>query len=755
MLKIGILTYHNTTNYGALLQAFALQSKINELGGNAEIINYHCKNIEKRELVTFPKLDKNIVNYLRNVRNYYKVSKKRKIISKFTNKYVSISKEEYNKDNINESNKVYDKFVVGSDMVFELGINGGDMTYYLDFAEPQKRYSYAASLGVDKIDDKYKNACIYELEQFQHISIREEQGKKYFSKLLKNKVYQDVDPTLLYDGSFWEKYEEEPIQKPKNGYILLYFLNKNMPELDVARIIAKEKNLDIIMLSNVKQKVAGCKVIHNASVGEFLYYIHNASLVITASFHGMIFSMNYNTSFMYFTNSKSSSRLQNIAEITGSTSRELTKNRIPDFNCDFSNINKSISIVRNKSIEYLKSIVNDSDSDLKNNVSVIKKSECCGCSACKAICPKKAIAMEPDCEGFLYPKINNNCINCGLCLKVCKGKKEFIKERDNIKVYAAKHKKNDVLKKSSSGGISRALCEYFIKNKGVVYGVVYNDKYEVIVEREETLNETDKLYGSKYVWANPKDTFEQVYNDLINGKLVLFIATSCFVAGLKSFLKMKRCNCDNLFTVDLICHGTPSPALFNDYINYLENKYDFDHFEFRTKYYPWGYGSKNYGCTIYRKNGKKIVDSIDSRLYLQLFFSNYALRPHCHNCEFANINKPSEITIADYWGLKDEHPDFFDEKGVSAIIVHNEKGQKIINQLDNVILFESSIEKVAKKQANLFHPSPVKEDRGDFWKLYQEKGFKSICKKYTNLNTKRKIKLYLRNILVKLKIKKG
>ncbi len=385
----------------------------------------------------------------------------------------------------------------------------------------------------------------------------------------------------------------------------------------------------------------------------------------------------------------------------------------------------------------------------ENNVKCIEKSECCGCSACKAVCPKKAITMKPDTEGFLYPEINDKCINCGLCLKTCKNKINYINNTKNIKAFAAKNNNDDVLKKSSSGGISNALCEYFIKKNGVVYGVVYNENNEVIVEREESINDIEKLYGSKYVWANPKDTFEQVYDDLKKDKLVLFISTSCFVAGLKSFLNIKKCNLDKLFTVDLICHGTPSPALFKDYINYLKNKYNFDHFEFRTKIHPWGYGSKNFGCTIYEENGKAIVDTIDSKLYLQLFFSNYALRPHCHNCEFASVNKPADITIADYWGIKDEHPDFFDEKGVSALLIRTTKGENLLKSLDNVTYIESSIEKISKKQANLNNPSPIKEDRDEFWNLYYKKGFKTISKKYAGLSIKNKLKSKIKKMLNK------
>lgn len=375
-----------------------------------------------------------------------------------------------------------------------------------------------------------------------------------------------------------------------------------------------------------------------------------------------------------------------------------------------------------------------------NNVSNIRKKDCCGCSACSSICPVGAITMEADEEGFLYPKVNEKCINCGLCLKVCNSKVNLIAEKNNIKAYAAKNTDSEILKKSSSGGISHALSEHFIKNGGVVYGVVYDNNDEVIVEREDKSSGIEKLYGSKYVQANPRDTLKQVYDDLVNGKKVLYIATSCYIAGLKSYLDAKKCNQENIYTVDLICHGTPSPKLFKDYIEYLKQKYNFDHFEFRTKKEPWGYGSKNFGCTIYCKSGKQITDSLDSRLFLDLFFSNYCLRPHCHNCDFAKIEKPADITIADFWGCQNEHPEFFDTKGVSAVLVHSLKGEKLFKSIKGLTYVESSIEKVSKKQANLNAPSKVKEDREKFWNLYNKKGFKAVCKKYGNLNFKGKIK---------------
>lgn len=358
MEKIGILTFQNTLNYGAVLQALALEMKIKQLGGNCEIINYHCMNIELREHFKFPQFGIDPIKYAKSVKSYLNNTKRKKMFKSFMKKNMLISKEEYNKSNIKQANKYYNKFIVGSDMVWELGITGGDTTFYLDFADANKRYSYAASLGVDKIDDKYIDICKTNLNKFKHISVRETQAEDYLNTIIKNEVSVDIDPTLLHDGSFWEKYEEEPSYNPSKKYILLYFLDKEGIELETAKKIAKEKDYEIIILSTSKEKIDGCTFIPNASVGEFLYYIHNAELVITGSYHGMIFSMNYNTNFMYF-NRANSTRMESIAKITNSTNRRLTKDSIPQISCDFSTINNAINMVRMNSIKYLKSIVDD------------------------------------------------------------------------------------------------------------------------------------------------------------------------------------------------------------------------------------------------------------------------------------------------------------------------------------------------------------------------------------------------------------
>ena len=379
------------------------------------------------------------------------------------------------------------------------------------------------------------------------------------------------------------------------------------------------------------------------------------------------------------------------------------------------------------------------------NVSRITKEQCCGCSGCFAICPKNAITMQPDKEGFLYPSIDPTlCIDCGLCLKLCNEK--FSYKAEPISAYAGKNKIDEVLKKSSSGGVSHALCTEVIKRNGDIYGVVYDSNYKVFVTRADDTNSCEAFFGSKYVQADPRESFTMVKDDLKKNKVVLYFGTSCYIAGLLAYLTMAKVPLDNLYTVDLICHGVPSPKVFADYIKWLGNR--IEKFEFRTKNKPWGYGSKNYGCTITTIEGIQHTDTLKSRVFLNIFFSNNCLRPHCHDCRFCGIMKPADITIADYWGCKEEEPDFFTEKGVSAILVHSEKGDQLLHAVEELELKETTIEKIEKKQGNLHHPSPISLQRNLFWNDYFNKGFSYVATKYGGYSLKARVKRFVKNFIL-------
>lgn len=371
------------------------------------------------------------------------------------------------------------------------------------------------------------------------------------------------------------------------------------------------------------------------------------------------------------------------------------------------------------------------------DISQVSKENCSGCSACVSICPQKALSLKADEQGFLYPFIEEEkCINCGFCMKVHNGI-ECIAHREDIVCYAAKNRNVDTLKKSSSGGISAAIAKQFIDDGGVVFGVIYDENYNVVTRRLNSLEELESLYGSKYVQTDLKDTLVECYKDLCNGLKVAFFGTSCHISGLLSFLSAKKCDTSKLLTIDLICHGVPSPLLFRDYVNWLKENPYFYRYDFRTKYKPWGYGSRNFGCAItYKKKNRYrvVIDSVKSRVPLNVFFSNNCLRPHCYNCPYIGIDKPADITIADFWGCNQEEPDFFSESGVSAVIVHSDKARLVLSENPSIEIKETTSDKICKKQGNLHFASKKAASYDLFWKQYKSKGFKAVARKYGGYN---------------------
>jgi len=201
------------------------------------------------------------------------------------------------------------------------------------------------------------------------------------------------------------------------------------------------------------------------------------------------------------------------------------------------------------------------------------KSQCCGCSACASVCKHNAIAMEPDAMGFLYPKIDySKCVNCGQCDAVCAFNDHYdvSKNLSEPICYGARHKNLQEVETSRSGAAFIAISDFILKSGGVVYGAGYTDHFRVVHKRATTKNQRDEFKGSKYVQSDMNSVFQQVKNDLRKGLLVLFSGTPCQTAGLNSYISNKLK--DNLFLVDIICHGVPSPYIWRDYIAYLEAK---------------------------------------------------------------------------------------------------------------------------------------------------------------------------------------
>ena len=370
----------------------------------------------------------------------------------------------------------------------------------------------------------------------------------------------------------------------------------------------------------------------------------------------------------------------------------------------------------------------------------INKSECCGCFACANTCPVGAIKMIEDTEGFLYPNIDyNKCIKCGLCTKVClyKNAREVkYGYFENVVAYAGKHKDMRSRIDSQSGGAFSALSEEILLLGGSIYGATLDDEFVAVHKRADKYTGRDSFRGSKYIQSRIENTYLQCRNDLDEGKYVMFTGTPCQVEGLKRFIG-KHKNIDKLYLVDIICHGVNSPMIWKKYIDFVrkkERKKEIISVNFRYKFIGWG----SHFEKIEFSDGSRYVNEV----FAKLFCSHLILRPSCYSCKFASLNRVSDVTIGDCWGIKEKNPKFYDVDGVSLIIVNTSKGKELVTKAQrNLQLLSCKIEDYM--QSPLSRPVKRPEDRDIFWYDLCNENFETVLKKYGRWSWRRNFKGWL------------
>ena len=319
-------------------------------------------------------------------------------------------------------------------------------------------------------------------------------------------------------------------------------------------------------------------------------------------------------------------------------------------------------------------------------IKILDKSKCCGCEACVQICPKHCISFNADNEGFYYPVVNSDlCIDCGLCEKVCPviNKKE---KRVPIQSFAAKNPCESERLRSSSGGIFIVLAKKVLNQGGVVFGARFDEKWNVVHSYTESVDGIEPFLGSKYVQSRIGNSYVKAKEFLSAGRVVLFSGTPCQIAGLRLFLRKEY---ENLITVDLICHGVPSPSIWQQYLSEILMQHDnatINSIAFRDKHLGW----KNFSFIVTLSKvlsvDKKQTVSISHLHYEDPFFQgfndyNLYLRPSCMKCPARNLRSGSDITLADFWGIDTLFPEYDDNKGVSVVMVNTELGLETVKSL--------------------------------------------------------------------------
>lgn len=374
-------------------------------------------------------------------------------------------------------------------------------------------------------------------------------------------------------------------------------------------------------------------------------------------------------------------------------------------------------------------------------IDIKEKHNCCGCGACVQICPKQCISMSADNEGFLYPHVNNViCIDCGLCERVCPVINQN-EPKEPLAVYAAKNTNEEIRLKSSSGGIFTLLAEQVIAEGGVVFGVRFNKNWEVIHDYTETSEGLEAFRGSKYVQSVIGNNFIKVKQFLADGRKVLFSGTPCQIAGLKKFL---RKDYENLLTVEVVCHGVPSPMVWRDYLDYkraeraagkntvsssLNELPVITGISFRDKTNGW----KKFGFKICYAASKAAENSVSKSanivnceitpfkedLFMKGFLKDLYLRPSCYHCVALQGKSGADISIADYWGVQSIHPEIDDDKGTGLVLINTKQGANYFNSIANQInSLTSSYDKAIMQNPCIVNSVKEPKRRHQFWQNY-------------------------------------
>lgn len=696
MKKIGIMTWFSYNNYGTLLQVYALSKIIEKMKYEPQIINYLPK-IRRTNLFDVK------VNQIAT--KMYKSKHKNKYIEslqKITQKCTDFKKNNFKLTKLCDSeidlvdvSKNHLAVICGSDQIWSpLSF---DKHYFLDFVDNGKKIAYAPSFGVSEIPENLLEKTAELINNFEYLSSREIKGQEIIKKISHKESKLVVDPTLLLSKKDW--INELNLNKKESNYIVCYFLENKKEYYLTAKTIAKKMNSQIIIIpGNIHYLDQNkYKYLNICDPKEFIELIMNAKFVLTDSYHGTLFSINFNKNFLVFKRFKDdkknsqNSRIYTILKEYNLFNRMYDKNMsIDDLLNDeinYKNINKVLLKKRKESLEFLNMAIKKIEKrSLYKTSDEITKS-CVGCGMCASICPRKCISIKLNKYGFYNYKIDKSkCINCGLCKRICS---QCINSRNKLtqkKLYSGFSRKKDILMLSSSGGIAYHLAEYAINNDikviGCTYDVKNNISKHIIITKKDDIK---KLSGSKYLQSYTVDAFMKI-KSLDKG---MIIGTPCQIASINNYLNMTNQR-EKFILVDLICHGVPSYNLWKNVMNKKEN---IKMVKFRDKKYK----------------SKKVltINNIKQKncIYYDFFNSGIIFNECCYDCNYRDASC-ADIRIGDYWGPKFKN----NKNGINMIITNTQKGEEIINLLKkdkNVYITKENIIDYFKYQQTKNNPIPL------------------------------------------------
>ncbi len=739
-MKAGLVTFYHLHHYGALLQAAATQRALASLGWDCETIDYFVN--QDNRILKPPTSPGRAVNDTHSALHYPALKKRWLRFEAFSKDHLNLTARRYESwEELREAKLPYDLLISGSDQIWNPTIfpDGRFDPVFFGAFSPLRKIAYAPSFGVAHIPDGMEAELKGYLQDFSHLSVREQQGRKIVRETTGREAAVVLDPTLLLAAADWSALAAEPLAQGK--YILCYCIARPGPLESYIRRLAEETGLPVLQLCGTRRRVhPKAKLILDAGPAEFLSLLQNAAYVCTNSFHGTVFSVQFQRPF--FTSvapaelaEPERSRTFSLLSRLGLTERVVGKGDaaglydVPDWPA----AGKRLDAARRDSLAYLKAALAnepyqaaEAPEEAKDAPLLADQTHCTGCSACAAVCPRDAISMVRDKEGFPFPAVDpEKCVQCGACTNTC----PMLRTREPKPIpaaFAAWNREADVRRDSTSGGAFSALADYVLEGGGVVFGAALDGQQHlrhIACFRKEDLW---RLRGAKYVQSDLEGVFREV-KKCLETRQVLFSGTPCQVDGLYHYLKDRP---ENLTTCDLVCQGVPSPGVWEDMARLIEKKRgrELQTVRFRNKVEGW----KNSHLTAVYDDGTVDTRPLFQTEYGRAFGRALFLRPCCYRCPYACMNRPGDFTLGDLWGLRPDELPEQQQKGVSLLLVNTPHGSHVFDQL-RLSRQPFPVERAIAGNPRLASPIAQPTDRSAFFAAYALEPFDQVVRRFCAL----------------------
>ena len=650
---------------------------------------------------------------------------------------------------LSELNNNFSAFVLGSDQMWNYNLSRPyGQSYFFDFvADDKVKIAYATSFGKDKYigpeDEKIRTDR--NLHRFDGISVRDD----FSQRICKDEF--GISAELLSDPVFLcpvEKYNELIAEasdfKVEGDYIFAYILDPNEKIGASIQKIAEETQKKVIVVFNEsgdkesfkeRLKISSELVSYelDPTVNEWLYLYKNSQYVLTDSFHGTCFSIIFQKPFVVMKNvGRGGARFPFLLGELGLLDRMIEKPE--DFvskfneagfnvNIDYTSVNEVILEKRKESIAWLKNHLDKALYNSRTVNKVVDEKNCSGCGACQEVCPKDAINLKYNNEGFLVPEIDSEkCVKCGICLKKCTSENPVYKNEAKPKCYAMMAS-DEIREISSSGGMFTVAAKYVIEQGGYVAGAAYEQDYKVEHIIINNIGDLWRLRGSKYMQSYAAKVYPEIKKLLKDGKMVLFTGMPCQVAGLYSYLGQEYAN---LYTIDLLCHGITSSKVFEKYHNDVLGAKKLNRLEFKQKT-PWGWHA---GINAYFTDGTTYQKPLESDMYFIAYLKSISKNTTCGKCVSNKLPRQGDLTIGDFWGIPKYDEEMSDLKGTSVVLVNNKKAEEFFEKLKSGMkkVREEPLEVAIRGNHIIKGPYRLHKNREEFFEYFDRMDFTSLTK---------------------------